>query len=173
MLDRLIDLIVDFVSLFQIYVFIDQYEEGVILRCGKYHRTVGPGLRWILPLNFEAVLTDNVVPTTAELGVQSLHTKDDHHINIQGVLLWKISDIRKVLIDVEDADDALTDAATGYLAEMVADHPWDEIRTSKFVKKLKSKIQEQARIWGIQVMKVYISDCSKTRAMRLWHEGWE
>jgi regulator of protease activity HflC (stomatin/prohibitin superfamily) len=126
-----------------------------------------------VPLNFETALVDNIVPTTAELGVQSLHTSDGCHINIQGVLLWRISDIRKVLLDVENADDALMDAATGYISEMVADHTWDEIRSSDFVKALRSNIQEQARKWGIRVMKVYISDCSKTRAIRLWHEGLE
>lgn len=171
MLDRLFDLIVQFIGLFQLYTFIDEYEEGVVLRFGKYNRTVGPGWRWVLPLNFETVLVDNIVPTTAELGAQSLHTSDGHHVNIQGVLLWRIKDIRKVLLDVEDADDALMDAATGYISEMVAGHTWDEIRSPNFAKTLKSNIQEQARKWGIQVMKVYISDCSKTRAIRLWHEG--
>jgi regulator of protease activity HflC (stomatin/prohibitin superfamily) len=171
MLDRLIDLITEFISLFQIYTFIDEYERGVVLRCGKYNRTVGPGWTWILPLNLEQVLVDNVVPTTTELGVQSLHTKDGYHINIQGVLLWKITDIRKILIDVEDADDALTDAATGIISDMVAENDWDEIRGAGFSRRLKSLIQEQAREWGIRVMKVYISDCSKTRAVRMWHEG--
>ena len=173
MFDRLIDVIVEFIGLFQVYFFIDEFEEGVVLRAGKYHRTVKPGPHWICPLNYESVLVDNVVPTTTKLGVQSLHTNDDQHINIKGVLFWKITDIRKVLLDVEDADDALTDASTGYISEMVADHTWDEIRSSQFVKQLKSKIQEQAREWGIRVMKVYISDCSKTRAIRMWHEGWE
>ena len=171
MFDRLIDLIVKFIGLFQIYTFVAQYAEGVVLRCGKYHRTVKPGWRWQWPLNIESVLVDNVVPSTKKLGVQSLHTSDDHHINIQGVLLWKITDIRKVILDVEDADDALTDAATGYISEMVADHTWDEIRAPQFARNLKSKIQEQAREWGIRVMKVYIADCSKTRAIRMWHEG--
>ena len=171
MFDRLIDLIVKFIGLFQVYTFIAQYEEGVVLRCGKYHRTVKPGWRWILPLNLESVLTDNVVPTTTALGVQSLHTIDGRHINIKGVLFWKITDIRRVLLDVEDADGVLADASRGYISEMVADHTWDEIRSPKFVRNLKSKIQEQAREWGIRVMKVYISDCSKTRAIRMWHEG--
>ena len=171
MFDRLIDLIVKFIGLFQVYTFIDQYKEGVVLRYGKYHRTIKPGWRWVLPLNLEYVLVDNVVPTTTKLGVQSLHTSDDHHINIQGVLLWKITDIRKVILNIEQADDALTDAATGYISEMVANHTWDEIRDPQFARNLKSKIQEQAREWGIRVMKVYISDCSKTRAIRMWHEG--
>ncbi len=171
MFDRLFDLIIEFVGLFQIYTFIDEYEEGVVLRCGKFHRVVGPGFQWVLPFNFEEILVENVVPTTTELGVQSLHTSDNYHINIQGVLLWKITDIRKILLDVEDADDALSDAATGYISEMVAEHTWEEIRCSTFPKRLKSNIQEQAREWGIRVMKVYISDCSKSRAIRLWHEG--
>ncbi len=173
MFDRLVDLFVEFFGLFQCYTFINQFEEGVVLRCGKYNRTVLPGWRWILPLALESVLVDNVVPTTLALGVQSLHTKDGHHINIQGVLLWKITDIRKVLLDVEDAEDALTDASTGYISDSVAENNWDDIRDSRFSKNLKSIIQAQAREWGIRVMKVYISDCSKSRSIRLWHEGWE
>jgi regulator of protease activity HflC (stomatin/prohibitin superfamily) len=171
MLDRLVDLFVEFFALFQIYVFIDEYERGVVLRCGKYHRTIGPGLRWIVPFGFEQVLYDNVVPTTTNLGVQSLHTRDDKHINIQCGLLWKITDIKKILLEVEDADDVLTDAATGQLSDMVADNDWDSIRQPDFAKRLKSRIQGQAREWGIRVMRVYISDCSRTRAIRLWHEG--
>ena len=37
MLDRLIDLITDFIGLFQIYTFIDEYERGVVLRFGRYN----------------------------------------------------------------------------------------------------------------------------------------
>ena len=171
MLDRLIDLLVQFMGLFRVYTFILQWQEGVVLRCGKYHRTVTPGWCWLLPLNLERVVIDNVLPATLDLGIQSLHTADDIHVNIQASLLWKITDIRRVLLEVEDADDALVDAATGYITDMVEAHTWNEIRSPDFAKLLKSTIQKQARKWGISVMKVYISDCSKTGAIRIWHES--
>jgi len=168
--DRLIDVLVEFIGLFQIWFYIDQYEEGVVLRCGKFNRVVKPGWRWIVPFGFEEVLVDNVVPTTTALGVQSLHTKDDKHINIECVLLWKITDIKKVLLEVEDADDVLVDISTGCIAEMVTSHDWDYIRSPDFVKELKKLIQKKTD-WGINIKNVYISDCSKSRAIRMWHEG--
>ena len=170
MLDRLIDVLVEFIGLFQIWFYIDEYEEGIVLRCGKFNRVVKPGFRWILPFSVEEVLVDNVVPTTTALGVQSLHTLDDKHINIECVLLWKITDIRKVLLEVEDADDVLVDISTGCIAEMVTSNNWDYIRSPEFVKELKKLIQTRAK-YGIKIMNVYISDCSKTRAIRMWHEG--
>ena len=168
MLDRLIDLVIQFIKLGQIYIFVDQYEEGVVLRCGKYKRTVGPGLHWLLPLNFETCLTDNVVMATDELDVQTLTTKDNKTINIALVLTWKITDIRRILLDVEDADDALTDAAAGYLGDMVETHTWAQIRKPEFVLTLKKQIQQQAREWGIKVIKVKCSQKAIGRGYKLW-----
>ena len=170
MIDRLIDVLIKFIGLFQLWVYIDQYAEGVVLRCGKFHRVVKPGFRWVCPLGIERVLVDNVVPTTSALGVQSLHTKDDKHINIECVLLWKITDIRKILLEVEDPDDVLVDISTGCIAEMVTNNDWNFIRSPAFVKELKKLIQKKTD-WGINIKNVYISDCSKTRAIRMWHEG--
>lgn len=62
MLDRLIDLLVEFVELFQCFVYIDEFEEAVVLRAGRYNRTIGPGFHWIIPFNIEDLIDVNIKP---------------------------------------------------------------------------------------------------------------
>ena len=153
------------------WTVIDKFEEGVQMRLGKPKRTLQPGLRFILPFGIDEVLTDNVVPTTTSLDTQSLTTKDGKSIVIEAVLTHKIVDIQKILLEVEDADDALTDSASGYIAEQVTQHTWAQVRKPEFPKSLKPHIQRQARKWGIGVTKVQFSDCALAPSYRLWTNG--
>ena len=43
MLDRVINFIAEFGGLFKPFEVIDAYQQGVVLRWGKYHRTLEPG----------------------------------------------------------------------------------------------------------------------------------
>ena len=107
MFERLIEWIEQFIDLFRFWQVINAYEEGVVLRLGKYHRNIGPGFHFIIPFNIEEVLRDNVVPTTTRITEQTMTTADLQQVVISVILRWRISDIRKILVEVEDADQVL------------------------------------------------------------------
>mgnify|MGYP000153068607 CR=1 FL=1 len=167
MFDRLFDFVYEFLDLFQFWVIIDQYEEAVVLRFGKYNRSLKPGLRFIIPFGIEEVHADNVVPCSMPLSEQMLVTKDDRRILLSTVLMWRIFDIRRCLLDVEDAEDTLADIALGYVAEAVGEADWDEIRTKRFRNGIKKSIQKTAREWGITVYTVKFKDITEARTLRV------
>src|SRR6185295_11325301 len=101
MFDRLFDIVFQFLDLFKFWVVLDPFEQGVVLRLGKYQRTVSEGFHFVYPFNVDNVLVDNVVPRTINLGEQGLTTKDGKTITVSAVVTAKISDIRKALLDVE------------------------------------------------------------------------
>lgn len=162
------DILSSIVGYFQFCTFIDEWDEGVLLRRGKFVRTVAKGIVWHLPFDIDEIHTMNVRPTAMELDEQSLLTADDQRIVISVVLMWSIFDIKKCMLDVEDASDTLGDIAVGYVAELVEEWDFADIRTHDFRKELKKRIQKQARKFGISVPTVKVSDLIAVRAYKLF-----
>ena len=119
MFDRLIDLIVEFIELFQVVVFINHYEEGVVLRRGKFHRVVKPGWRLIQPAGQDEVMVVNVKPEPMYLDVQSLHTKDDYPTNIQVGIIWRVTDAKAFLIENDDTEDMVGMLCSGVVSRSI------------------------------------------------------
>jgi membrane protease subunit HflK len=161
------DIIWEFLGWFQICTFIDEWEEGVLLRRGKFSRVVKPGIAWHFPLEIDEITVLNVKQSSMELDEQVLTTADDVTIAISVNLLWSIFDIKKCLVDVEDASETLSDIALGFVHDLVEETEWDEIRTKAFRSELKRLIQKQARKFGITASTVKIANFAETRVYRL------
>ena len=161
------DIFWEFLGWFQICTFIDEWEEGVVLRRGKFLKTTGAGVCWHLPFDIDEIHTMNVKPDAMELAEQVLTTKDDVKIVISVVMMWSIFDIKKCVIDVEDASDTLEQIAVGYVHDLVEETKWDHIRTSVFRNELKRLIQKQARKFGITASTVKVANLAETRVYRL------
>jgi len=161
------DIIWEFLGWFQICTFIDEWEEGVLLRRGKFSRTVGPGIAWHLPLEIDEITTQNVKPTAMDLAEQVLTTQDGVKVVISAVLMWAIFDIKKCIVDVDDAEETLEQIAEGYVLDLVEETKWNDVRTKAFRKELKQRIQKQARKFGISVTTVKLSNLAETKVFRL------
>lgn len=171
MLDRLLDFIASALDLFRFWVVIAQYENGVVLRLGKFRRVLEPGLHFIIPFGVDDVLTDNVVTSTFNMTPQSLTTKDGQSVVISAVMTWAIKDVRKTLLEVEGAEDVAIDSCYGIIGQMVASRTWDEVRAPDFAEEITKAVRRRAFRYGIEVQSIQISDLSRTRSLRLWHSG--
>ena len=170
MLDRLIDLLIQFIGLFQIYTFIDQYEEAVVLRCGKYHRTVGSGLRWVIPAGFEDVITANVKPQPLCLEIQSLLTSDSYAVNLCVGMEYRIIDIKVHELDFEETADTVALLACGVVSESVQRLKFKDLGAG-WVQTLRAPINRKARKRGAEITEIALQDLSNGEAVRYWHEG--
>ena len=153
---------------FEFMTFIDAWEEGILLRRGKFVRVVKPGIVFHLPFEIDEIHSMNVKPTALELEEQSLTTGDSKEIVCRAVLMWSIFDIKKCTIDVEDAQETLGDIAVGVIQEMVEQQDWDYIRTPEFRSDMKRAIQKQARKWGITVSTVKFQDLTLAATYRIF-----
>lgn len=165
--DRIMDLIENTISYFQFLFVIDQYDEGVVLRFGKYNRTVKPGLHWMIPFSIEEIAYDTVVRTTSYLDVQSVTSKDGKPVNINAVLVYKIGNIKRWLLEVDDAEDALHDMTYGIITELAETKTWEEIMKPEFMEEVTEMVQEEAITWGARVEAVKLSDRVTSRSLRL------
>lgn len=173
MFDKLVDLFVSFIGVFQIYTFVDHFDEGVILRKGKFLKTVGPGMHGLLPGKFDRAITHNIKPDPMELDIQSIHTKDDYATNFNIGLIWKVTDIREFLLEWENTEEMIDLLATGVCSAAIIDAKWAEVNTNKFLQELRAPINRKVRKRGAEVTEVMRINCSNGEAARYWHEGIE
>lgn len=171
MFERLIDLLVEFVELFQFFMYVDEFEEAVILRFGKYHRTVGPGAHWILPFSMEDAISVNIKPEPMYLDVQSLHTEDQYLINIQVGFTYKVVSPKTFLLDYEDTEDIIALLTSGFVTEAVHNTTWTDLRDGLWLRDLKTRANRAARKRGAVIDEVIVQDMASGSADRLWIEG--
>ncbi|MEK6821392.1 MAG: SPFH domain-containing protein, partial [archaeon] len=80
---------------------IQQYETAIVFRLGKMHRTLPPGLNFIIPVIDRSVTVDMRV-LTIDIPRQQAITKDNVPVSINGVVYFKVSDASKAIINVQN-----------------------------------------------------------------------
>ncbi len=123
-------------------VVVDETEQSVVLRFGKYNRTLEPGLSFILPFGMEE---SNKVQTkivknmtfgfrTQRADIVSLRARGDYSnestmltgdlniVSVEWVIQYRIADPRKWLFNVERQNDTIRDISISVMNELVGDY---------------------------------------------------
>jgi len=158
---RMFDRIFDFIP----WVIIDQYEQGVVLRLGKFKRVVNPGLSFIFPFGIEEVKYETVVRQTSYLDPQSLTTKDGKSVTLAGIIIYKIIDIRKFLLDIDDGEDDMNNIVYGIISDNVERNDWGTVKRSLF-----NFDEECFDYCGVDILAIKWSDKATARNLRLWND---
>ena len=166
MFERIFDFISSFWNLLRPWVVVDDYEGGVILRLGHYHRVLTPGLHWKLPLADTAIITSTVI-TTMALRPQTLTTKDDLSVVVSAIVKYQITEVRAYLLDIWDSADVLNDVTLGAIKETIASAEYADLQEKSIEGHILTMVQEEAEKFGVHVHKVTFSDLGRVRSIRL------
>lgn len=166
MFDKLIELLSEWWLQITPFVIIRDYEEAVLLRFGKFKSVLKPGMHFKLPF-FDEVIDQHVVVTTLSLDAQSLYTKDKQNIVVKGVIKYKISDVKIFLLEVFDAQDALSDMSQSIIKNVIMSMTMDECTDSELDNTLTKKVRVEARKWGVEIQQVTLTDLAPIRSFRL------
>jgi regulator of protease activity HflC (stomatin/prohibitin superfamily) len=88
----------------------NQYQRAVVFFLGRYSRTAGPGLYFMLPFLEWRTLVD-VRTTTTAVEQQETITKDNVPVKINAVIWRRVMEPKDSLIEVANVSDAVTQAA--------------------------------------------------------------
>lgn len=88
------------------FYLIDQAERGVVLRLGKYHETVTPGLHWNPPI-LDSVRKVNVTRIRSFNQRATMLTKDENIVQVAISIQYVVSDPKAYLINVRDPERSL------------------------------------------------------------------
>lgn len=174
MLDKLIDFVVQFIELFKFWIVIQPYEGGVQLRFGKFHKVLESdngirktGFHLVLPFGIDHTITEHIVPTTHSLGDESTISKDGKSIGFHAVVTYKVRDIQKALLDVEDVKHAVLDACCGEIGRVMRASTWEEMLAEDILEKLTKACRARGFRYGIEVMSVQLAGIAICRSIRL------
>lgn len=164
MFDKLIALIQQFwEALWPIYI-IDEWEEGIVLRNGKFLKIVKPGLYIKLPF-FDSVWKHAVITQSIDIPPQSVTTSDNKNVVVKGIIRFTIVDIKTFLLTITQPQDVLTDTTGGMIRDIIEDTRWDGI--IDIDKKLTSEVGKFVKKWGIKVEKVTLTDLQIASSIRI------
>ncbi len=106
---------------------IDQAENGVVLRFGKYSRTLQPGFNLTLPRPFETLTKVNInnVRVTEDRG--HMLTGDENLVEFVYKVQYRINNAQHFMFKVRDPEHTLRQAAESALRESVGTNALDAI----------------------------------------------
>lgn len=167
MLDRLLDVLIQFITLFKFWAIYEPYEAGVLLRLGKFVRVLEPGFHWRIPFGIDQCLAEHTVPTTHSLGDESATTADGKSIGYHAVVTYRVRDIKKALLEVSDVHHAVLDARAGEIGRTLRENTWEEIMFPSILEELTSSCRKRGFRYGIEIMSVQLAGLTLARAIRL------
>lgn len=137
-----------------------QWQKAIVLRLGRYHRTAGPGLFFLVPfVDSVATWIDQRVMITSFTAEQTL-TKDTVPVDVDAVMFWVVWDPEKAALEVADYKSAVSWVAQTALREIIGRTPLAEMLASRehIDEQLVKLIDKRTEPWGVAVQAVEIRD---------------
>jgi modulator of FtsH protease HflK len=123
---------------------VDPAEEAVVLRFGRYLKTVGPGPHWI-PRIIESKIKVNVDRVSDYSYTAQMLTRDENLVSVALVVQYRIADLEAYLFNVSDPIESLQQATSSALRQVIGTTKLDEI------------ITEGRELWGSNVQESLIA----------------
>ncbi|MFH1780282.1 MAG: SPFH domain-containing protein [Candidatus Micrarchaeota archaeon] len=150
--------VVVFFFLFGIRV-IDQWQKAIVLRLGKYSRTLGPGFNLIIPF-FERSITVDLRIATIDIPKQEVITKDTVPVNVNAVVYYKVIKPEDAVIKIQDYSYALSQYAQTALRDVIGNSTLQEALQDrdKIADEIRTVVDEETDEWGIDVTAIKVQD---------------
>lgn len=146
---------------------VQEYERGVIFRLGRLVGAKGPGLFFIIPFIDRMVKVDlRTVPM--DVPPQECITHDNVTVKVNAVVLYRVIDPERAIVNVEDYRRATWQIAQTTLRNVIGQSELDELlaHREKVNHQLQMIIDEQTEPWGVKVGVVEVKDVELPQTMQ-------
>jgi regulator of protease activity HflC (stomatin/prohibitin superfamily) len=151
-----------FILLLVIYValaikIVQQHEQGLVERFGRYRKTVGPGFHMIIPF-IEKMRKVDMREQVVDVPPQEVITKDNVVVTVDAVVYYQATDPMKLKYNVANFILAATKLAQTNLRNVIGDMDLDSALTSREIinTELRTILDEATDVWGTRVVRVEI-----------------
>ncbi len=138
---------------------INEYERGVRFTMGKYTGVMNPGLRIIMPIIQSYKKVDMRVKTV-DVPSQECISKDNVSIKVNAVLYYKVSDVTKAILEVENFNYAVSQLAQTTMRNIIGEFELDGVLQGReqISGQIRQIVDKDTDPWGIKITKIEIKD---------------
>ncbi len=138
---------------------VQQYQKGVVFRFGRIVGTREPGLNMIIPY-FEWMRRVDLRTVTLPVPPQKIITKDNVSVDVSAVAYYRIVDVVKSIVAIQDVRGAIDQIAQTSLRNIVGKFQLDEILSERETinKEITTILDGYTEAWGVVVSAVEIKD---------------
>jgi regulator of protease activity HflC (stomatin/prohibitin superfamily) len=147
---------------------INQGNEALVERLGRYHRKLGSGLNFIVPLVDQIVMEDTIREQFIDIKPQNVITRDNIYLEVDAVLFWRIRDIVKSFYEIDDLQGSLRQLATTTLREVIAQNTVEETNVSRaeMDTAILNQLNQTTQNWGVEILRLDIQSITPPESVR-------
>ena len=146
---------------------VNEYEQGVILRLGRYAGIRTAGLQWIIPFIDRMIIIDMRV-TAEQVPPQDVITRDNVSVKVNAVIYFRVIAAEKAFLQVTDFLFATSQFAQTTLRSVLGQVEMDDLlsQRDKINRQLQEIIDKHTEPWGVKVTAVEVKQVDLPDEMR-------
>jgi regulator of protease activity HflC (stomatin/prohibitin superfamily) len=139
---------------------VPQQHAWVVERLGKYHATLGPGLKIVLPFIDRVAYKHSLKEIPLDVPSQVCITKDNTQLQVDGILYFQVTDPMRASYGSSNYVFAITQMAQTTLRSVIGKMELDKTFEERehINRNIVDAIDESAANWGVKVMRYEIKD---------------
>ena len=143
-----------------------EYQRGVIFLFGRFQAVKGPGIIVLIPIMQQMVRID-LRTVVMDVPPQDVISRDNVPVKVNAVILFRVIDPEKAVIQVEDAREATSQLAQTTLRSVLGQHELDEMLSErdKLNRDIQLILDQHTDAWGIKVSNVEIKQVDLNESM--------
>jgi regulator of protease activity HflC (stomatin/prohibitin superfamily) len=148
------------VLVFKTINVVPQQHAWVVERLGKYHATLGPGLRWVVPIVDRIAYKHVLKEIPLDVPPQVCITKDNTQLQVDGILYFQVTDPMRASYGSSNYLQAITQLAQTTLRSVIGRMELDKTFEERdhINAAIVNAIDESAANWGVKVLRYEIKD---------------
>lgn len=146
---------------------VNQYQRGVKFMFGRYTKMIEPGWRLVWPI-IQSMTKVDIRVKAVDVPDQEAITKDNISVKINAVIYYKVSDAAKAVIEVANADYAISQLAQTTMRNTTGEVSLDELLANRdeISQRIQQIVDTASDPWGIKVSNVELKDITLPEEMK-------
>lgn len=138
---------------------INQYERGVKFQFGKFTTIMQPGWRLVWPI-IQGYQKVDIRVKAVDVPDQEAITEDNISATINAVIYYRVDNVERAILAVEDYYDAVSQLAQTTMRNVVGEITLDDLlsKRNKIAERIREIIDKATDEWGIRVESVELKD---------------
>lgn len=155
-------------SVLKIWIIIQPWEQGLIVRKGKRIRKVSGGIYFKIPY-IDSVYVQENRTRMVQICIQTLTTKDIKTVTLNSAFGYRITDLEKLYDSLYHPEGTLTNMAMGYVSDFVWSKNINEITPLSIEKFVLEKLNQED--YGLEFEYFKITNFASVKTFRLIQDG--